>query len=181
MEGYTSLMCKEWVASLHMDLQGGKNETCGTCYGAGGDDDCCNTCSDVMLAYRLRRWALPRIEDVEQCRWVHMREGEKEMSAWSSMCVGVCVRNDPQAASMYRPPTIIRLGDFNLGQIIPSIIEQGKRIQSNTHTWVLPLPWHVLPVCRSVCSPALPAEDGRDGQGPIGLSRRGAQGGRQDG
>ncbi|KAF4689726.1 hypothetical protein FOZ60_001244 [Perkinsus olseni] len=43
-------------------------ETCGNCYGAMEADNCCDRCTDVMYAYRLKKWALPRIEDVKQCR-----------------------------------------------------------------------------------------------------------------
>ncbi|CAG9566983.1 unnamed protein product [Danaus chrysippus] len=43
--------------------------TCGSCYGAAfNDSQCCNTCEDVKEAYRLRRWALPDLATVEQCK-----------------------------------------------------------------------------------------------------------------
>lgn len=29
---------------------------------------CCNTCDDVKEAYGIRRWALPDLENVEQCK-----------------------------------------------------------------------------------------------------------------
>lgn len=29
---------------------------------------CCNTCDDVKEAYRLRRWALPDLATIEQCK-----------------------------------------------------------------------------------------------------------------
>lgn len=29
---------------------------------------CCNTCEDVKEAYRLRRWALPDLSTIEQCK-----------------------------------------------------------------------------------------------------------------
>lgn len=29
---------------------------------------CCDTCNDVLHAYRMKRWALPRIEQIVQCR-----------------------------------------------------------------------------------------------------------------
>ncbi|KAF4667965.1 hypothetical protein FOZ61_007417 [Perkinsus olseni] len=43
-------------------------DSCGNCYGAMEADNCCDRCTDVMYAYRLKKWALPRIEDVKQCR-----------------------------------------------------------------------------------------------------------------
>ncbi|XP_026326579.1 endoplasmic reticulum-Golgi intermediate compartment protein 3 [Hyposmocoma kahamanoa] len=43
--------------------------TCGSCYGASfNDSHCCNTCDDVKEAYRIRRWALPDLETIEQCK-----------------------------------------------------------------------------------------------------------------
>lgn len=29
---------------------------------------CCNTCEDVKEAYRIRRWALPDLSTIEQCK-----------------------------------------------------------------------------------------------------------------
>ncbi|XP_041976011.1 endoplasmic reticulum-Golgi intermediate compartment protein 3 isoform X2 [Aricia agestis] len=43
--------------------------TCGSCYGAAlNESQCCNTCEDVKEAYRLRRWALPDLSTIEQCK-----------------------------------------------------------------------------------------------------------------
>ncbi|CAH2066589.1 unnamed protein product, partial [Iphiclides podalirius] len=43
--------------------------TCGSCYGAAfNDSQCCNTCEEVKEAYRLRRWALPDLATIEQCK-----------------------------------------------------------------------------------------------------------------
>jgi Endoplasmic reticulum vesicle transporter len=39
---------------------------CPSCYGA-TDEVCCDTCDDVMFAYRLKNWALPMKEKIEQC------------------------------------------------------------------------------------------------------------------
>lgn len=30
--------------------------------------ECCDTCNDVLHAYRQKRWVLPRIEQIEQCK-----------------------------------------------------------------------------------------------------------------
>ncbi|CAD7940587.1 unnamed protein product [Amoebophrya sp. A120] len=46
----------------------GTNETCGDCYGALPATECCDTCEDVLHAYRMKKWALPRIEQLAQCR-----------------------------------------------------------------------------------------------------------------
>lgn len=43
--------------------------TCGSCYGAAlNESQCCNTCDDVKEAYRIRRWALPDLTTIEQCK-----------------------------------------------------------------------------------------------------------------
>ncbi|XP_023955227.2 endoplasmic reticulum-Golgi intermediate compartment protein 3 [Bicyclus anynana] len=42
---------------------------CGSCYGAAlNDTQCCNTCEDVKEAYRIKRWALPDLATIEQCK-----------------------------------------------------------------------------------------------------------------
>ncbi|CAB3231128.1 unnamed protein product [Arctia plantaginis] len=43
--------------------------TCGSCYGAAlNESQCCNTCEEVKEAYRFRRWALPDLATIEQCK-----------------------------------------------------------------------------------------------------------------
>ncbi|XP_068621682.1 endoplasmic reticulum-Golgi intermediate compartment protein 3 isoform X2 [Battus philenor] len=43
--------------------------TCGSCYGAAfNESQCCNTCEDVKEAYRVRRWALPDLTTIIQCK-----------------------------------------------------------------------------------------------------------------
>ncbi|KAK4304054.1 hypothetical protein Pmani_024001 [Petrolisthes manimaculis] len=43
---------------------------CGSCYGTG--TECCNTCDEVKDAYRTKGWALPPLQDIEQC----VKEGQ---------------------------------------------------------------------------------------------------------
>eukprot|EP00397_Hematodinium_sp_SG-2012_P018084 GEMP01018509.1.p1 GENE.GEMP01018509.1~~GEMP01018509.1.p1 ORF type:complete len:538 (+),score=130.12 GEMP01018509.1:32-1645(+) len=53
----------------HTGTKSNGNTTCGSCYGAlPSPPECCNTCADVMLAYRMKRWGMPRIESVVQCQ-----------------------------------------------------------------------------------------------------------------
>ncbi len=47
---------------------------CGSCYGAGEEGECCNTCEEVRKAYRRKGWALTSPDSVEQCK----REGYAE-------------------------------------------------------------------------------------------------------
>ncbi|VDM16183.1 unnamed protein product [Hydatigera taeniaeformis] len=42
---------------------------CGSCYGAGIEDNrCCNTCESVLEAYRVRGWSVPDSDAFEQCK-----------------------------------------------------------------------------------------------------------------
>eukprot|EP01083_Nonionella_stella_P256292 878607_1 len=52
---------------------------CGSCYGAGDQDECCNTCDDVKRAYQRKGWLFPKDLDVKQCKQQknsHDMEGE---------------------------------------------------------------------------------------------------------
>lgn len=43
-------------------------EACGSCYGAGEEGECCNTCDDVKRAYQRRGWLFQKNMDIVQCR-----------------------------------------------------------------------------------------------------------------
>lgn len=43
-------------------------EECGSCYGAGDEDECCNTCDDVKRAYTRKGWTLTDKTQIEQCQ-----------------------------------------------------------------------------------------------------------------
>ena len=43
-------------------------EYCGSCYGAGEEGECCNSCDDVKRAYNLKGWVLRDLEQVSQCQ-----------------------------------------------------------------------------------------------------------------
>jgi len=90
----------------HPSIYKGKgNKTCGTCYGALPEGECCNTCSDVLYAYRLKRWALPRIEDIEQCK----HDGSSSLSSVP-----------------YQPPQIIRLDEYSSDDYLPKFKKLGS-------------------------------------------------------
>ncbi|CAK9101733.1 unnamed protein product [Durusdinium trenchii] len=74
------------------------------CYGALPDGECCNTCSDVLYAYRMKRWALPRIESIKQCQ------------------------QDGTAKSAYQPPQIAHIKDYSSDDYLNNF----KRIGSMT-------------------------------------------------
>ncbi len=40
---------------------------CGSCYGAGDEGECCNTCDDVKRAYQRKGWSFEPNLDVKQC------------------------------------------------------------------------------------------------------------------
>ena len=50
---------------------------CGSCYGAGEEGECCDTCDDVQRAYKRKGWVLRDIDSVEQCKGSQVnQEGE---------------------------------------------------------------------------------------------------------
>ena len=42
-------------------------EECGSCYGAGEEDECCQTCDDVKRAYNRKGWHIGNEEKITQC------------------------------------------------------------------------------------------------------------------
>ncbi|SPP75997.1 endoplasmic reticulum-Golgi intermediate compartment protein 3 [Drosophila guanche] len=53
-----------------------KNVTCGSCYGAEHNaTHCCNTCEEVLDAYRLRKWNV-QVDKIEQCKGKYKRTDE---------------------------------------------------------------------------------------------------------
>jgi hypothetical protein len=49
--------------------EGGEDDDmeCGTCYGAGDEGECCNSCDDVKRAYRRKGWLIPNLAEVRIC------------------------------------------------------------------------------------------------------------------
>ena len=59
------------AVGIHSDIAAEKatavaEPACGDCYGARAG--CCNSCAEVREAYDRRRWALPDIDSIAQCR-----------------------------------------------------------------------------------------------------------------
>jgi endoplasmic reticulum-Golgi intermediate compartment protein 3 len=44
-----------------------EEEACGSCYGAGEEGECCNTCDDVKRAYNRKGWHLADPRSITQC------------------------------------------------------------------------------------------------------------------
>jgi len=52
---------------------------CGSCYGAGAEGECCQTCDDVKRAYNLKGWHLHDLTSIKQCqKESQVDEGEDE-------------------------------------------------------------------------------------------------------
>jgi hypothetical protein len=45
-----------------------EEDGCGSCYGAGEEGECCNTCDDVKRAYNRKGWHLQDASSVAQCK-----------------------------------------------------------------------------------------------------------------
>lgn len=59
---------------------------CGSCYGANHNEThCCNTCQDVIDAYREKRWN-PNIHDFVQCEEEQKADKAKEAYALNESC-----------------------------------------------------------------------------------------------
>ncbi|KAL1244503.1 Endoplasmic reticulum-Golgi intermediate compartment protein [Trichinella spiralis] len=62
------------VGTTMSTVQQSKATNCGSCYGAETSEiQCCNSCDDVIKAYKRKGWALNSMDSVEQCRdreWV---------------------------------------------------------------------------------------------------------------
>jgi endoplasmic reticulum-Golgi intermediate compartment protein 3 len=41
---------------------------CGSCYGAGEENECCDTCDDVKRAYEVKGWNLQDLSGISQCK-----------------------------------------------------------------------------------------------------------------
>ena len=58
-------------------LNDDEEEDCGSCYGAGDDGECCNTCDDVKRAYQRKGWMFDNKIEIRQCRSEKTSEEEK--------------------------------------------------------------------------------------------------------
>ena len=73
--GSTMLNDKDFLSDFEETIVegGAKNGTaeekdeCGDCYGAGEEDECCNTCDEVRSAYKRKGWHLRDMETIKQC------------------------------------------------------------------------------------------------------------------
>merc|ERR1712228_107913 len=56
------------------------NNECGSCYGAGEEGECCQTCEDIKQAYHKKGWGIQNIGEFEQCKREGI-DGTKEKEA----------------------------------------------------------------------------------------------------
>jgi hypothetical protein len=63
---------KEHLESIVGDMEDSDEEEesddCGSCYGAGEEGDCCNSCDDVKRAYNRKGWHLENLDAIVQCK-----------------------------------------------------------------------------------------------------------------
>ncbi|GAB9469779.1 hypothetical protein Gpo141_00007046 [Globisporangium polare] len=53
----------------HTDLHDESDKlACGSCYGAGVEGQCCNTCDEVKIAHAQKNWQMPSLHTVTQCQ-----------------------------------------------------------------------------------------------------------------
>jgi hypothetical protein len=45
-----------------------REQECGSCYGAGEEGECCDTCDDVKRAYVRKGWTLTDFHEIKQCQ-----------------------------------------------------------------------------------------------------------------
>lgn len=45
-----------------------KIEDCGSCFGAGEEGECCDTCDDVKRAYTRKGWHIQNPDEIDQCK-----------------------------------------------------------------------------------------------------------------
>jgi len=57
-------------------------EDCGSCYGAGEEGECCDTCDDVKRVYTRKGWHIQNPDDIDQCR----REKNKSQEGEGEGC-----------------------------------------------------------------------------------------------
>jgi len=53
-------------------------EDCGSCYGAGDEGECCDTCDDVKRVYTRKGWHIKNPDDIDQCRREKKKSEEGE-------------------------------------------------------------------------------------------------------
>ncbi|KAH0788224.1 endoplasmic reticulum-Golgi intermediate compartment protein 3-like [Histomonas meleagridis] len=63
---------KEWISIKKHNVKNRNNtptrpQTCGSCYGAGTKGQCCQTCDDVIDAFKAKGWDLSSMDKWQQC------------------------------------------------------------------------------------------------------------------
>jgi hypothetical protein len=58
-----------------------KIEDCGSCFGAGEEGECCDTCDDVKRAYTRKGWHIENPDEIDQCKKEKKNSKEDEGEA----------------------------------------------------------------------------------------------------
>lgn len=86
----------EWVSIKKKEIRGREKDQmkkiqkqkdsnyCGSCYGAGAKGECCNSCDDVIDAFRAKNWSIEGIDRWEQC----VKEGYTNFGKESCLVYG---------------------------------------------------------------------------------------------
>lgn len=57
-----------------------KTDECGSCYGAGEEGECCDTCEDVKRVYKRRGWVLRDVHTIQVCADEETAEKASQLS-----------------------------------------------------------------------------------------------------
>jgi endoplasmic reticulum-Golgi intermediate compartment protein 3 len=72
------------TASNDSDITGNEDtkqqQICGSCYGAGEEGECCDTCEDVKRVYKRRGWVLRDVHTIQVCADEEAAEAKSSMA-----------------------------------------------------------------------------------------------------
>jgi hypothetical protein len=69
---------KEELEKMAVDDDQVEEEECGSCFGAGEEGECCNTCDDIKRAYNRKGWNIGDTKKMKQCAKETKSEDEDE-------------------------------------------------------------------------------------------------------
>ena len=130
--GY-SIEDKKWLSVKKRENKGREKEMlkkqqnkdyCGSCYGAGAKGQCCNSCDDVIDAFKAKGWGISGIDRWQQC----IDEGYANLGKESCSTFGV-IRVQRLSGTLY-----FALGDVKPGNKKLNDISRISRSINLSHT-----------------------------------------------
>jgi len=106
---------KKWLSVKKKEKKGREKKAiekqrskdyCGSCYGAGAKGQCCNSCDDVIDAFKAKGWSINGIDRWQQC----IEEGYANLGNESCLTFGV-IRVQRVSGTLY-----FALGDVKPGE-----------------------------------------------------------------